>query len=83
MKVDGQFPLRILINLNLHLRYLVIFLPTFSFKDHNCVQHLPYFVGGKKTGIRLGMKQGRIHGNPVADGWAGALMRTMLGIQKT
>ena len=28
------------------------------------------------------MKQGRIHGNPVADGWAGAEMRKSLGIQK-
>ena len=27
-------------------------------------------------------KQGRIHGNPVADGWAGAVMRKPLGIQK-
>ena len=28
------------------------------------------------------IKQGRIHGNPVADGWAGAVMRKSLGIQK-
>ena len=28
------------------------------------------------------VKQGRIHGNPVADGWAGAVMRKLLGIQK-
>ena len=27
-------------------------------------------------------KQGRIHGNPVADGWAGAVMQKLLGIQK-
>ena len=27
-------------------------------------------------------QQGRIHGNPVADGWAGAVMRKPLGIQK-
>ena len=27
-------------------------------------------------------KQGRIHGNPVADRWAGAVMRKSLGIQK-
>ena len=27
-------------------------------------------------------KQGWIHGNPVADGWAGAVMRKPLGIQK-
>ena len=27
-------------------------------------------------------KQGGIHGNPVADGWAGAVMQKMLGIQK-
>ena len=28
------------------------------------------------------LKQGRIHGNPVADGWAGAVMRKPLAIQK-
>ena len=27
-------------------------------------------------------KQGRIHGNPVADGWAGAVLRKSVGIQK-
>ena len=27
-------------------------------------------------------KQGRIHGSPVMDGWAGAVMRKPLGIQK-
>ena len=27
-------------------------------------------------------QQGRIHGNPVADGWAGAVMQKPLGIQK-
>ena len=27
-------------------------------------------------------KQGRIHGNPVVDGWAGAVMLKQLGIQK-
>ena len=27
-------------------------------------------------------KQGQIHGSPVADGWAGAVMRKPLGIQK-
>ena len=27
-------------------------------------------------------KQGRIHGNPVADGWAGAVPQKTLGIQK-
>ena len=27
-------------------------------------------------------KQGRIHGNTVADGWAGAVMQKLLGIQK-
>ena len=26
------------------------------------------------------IKQGRIHGNPVADGWAGAVMRKLLAI---
>ena len=27
-------------------------------------------------------KQGRIHGNPAADDWAGAVMRKPFGIQK-
>ena len=27
-------------------------------------------------------QQGQIHGNPVADSWAGALMQNPLGIQK-
>ena len=27
-------------------------------------------------------KQGRKHGSPVTDGWAGAVMRKLLGIQK-
>ena len=27
-------------------------------------------------------EQGRIHGNPVADGWAGAEMQKLLAIQK-
>ena len=27
-------------------------------------------------------EQGRIHGNPVADGWAGAVMRKSFGIQE-
>ena len=25
----------------------------------------------------IGEKQGRIHGNPVAEGWAGSVMRTL------
>ena len=28
-------------------------------------------------------KQGQIHGNPVADGWAGAVMQKALEIQKS
>ena len=28
------------------------------------------------------IKQGRIHGNPVADGWAGAVMQKLLGTKK-
>ena len=32
--------------------------------------------------ISNGEKQGRIHGNPVADGWTGAVMQKTLGIQK-
>ena len=30
----------------------------------------------------LWRKKGRIHGNPAADGWAGAIMRKPQGIQK-
>ena len=33
-------------------------------------------VSGRDT------KQGRIHGNPVADDWAGAVMRKPIAIQK-
>ena len=32
--------------------------------------------------VKKQKKQGRIDGNPVADGWAGAVMRKPLGIQK-
>ena len=32
--------------------------------------------------LSIDFKQGRIHGNPVADGWAGAVMRKPLLIQK-
>ena len=31
---------------------------------------------------RTSLKQSRIHGNTVADGWAGAVMQKLLGIQK-
>ena len=37
---------------------------------------------GKEKRNRKRKKQGRIHGNPVADGWAGAVMRKPLVIQK-
>ena len=33
-------------------------------------------------GTQLQMKQGRIHGKTVADGWAGAVMQKPPGIQK-
>ena len=36
----------------------------------------------KAFGSNKKSKQGRIHGNPVADGWAGAVVRKPLGIQK-
>ena len=32
--------------------------------------------------VRIVEKQGRIHGNPVADSWAGAVMRKPRTIQK-
>ena len=34
----------------------------------------------RKTMILIVDKQGRIHGNPVADGWVGAVMRKPLAI---
>ena len=37
---------------------------------------------GKKKQRKKERKKGRIHGNPVADGWAGAVMRKPLRIQK-
>ena len=36
----------------------------------------------KKNESKKNEKQGRIHGNPVADGWAGAVLRKSIGIQK-
>ena len=33
--------------------------------------------------MKFGYKQGRIHGNPVADAWAEAVMRKPLAIQKS
>ena len=41
-----------------------------------------YWFEKKKKTNKQKTKQGRIHGNPVADGWAGAVMRKPLGIQK-
>ena len=35
-----------------------------------------------RKGEREIEKQGRIHGNPVTDGWAGAVMQKSLGIKK-
>ena len=35
-----------------------------------------------RTMIDIDRKQGRMHGNPVADAWTGAVMRKPLGIQK-
>ena len=34
----------------------------------------------KRTGPLRELKQGWIHGNPVADNWAGAVMQKTLGI---
>ena len=36
----------------------------------------------KKRQTMFFKEQGRIRGNPVADGWAGAVMQKPLGIQK-
>ena len=41
------------------------------------IKNLPF-----KTNDNVLKKQGRIHGNPVAGGWAGAVMRNPIGIQK-
>ena len=41
------------------------------------IKNLPF-----KTNDNVLKKQGRIHGNPVAGGWAGAVMRKPHGIQK-
>ena len=47
--------------------------------DHFQMNVAADFPGKKVIGVR---KQGRIRGNPVADGWAGAVMQKTLGIQK-
>ena len=36
----------------------------------------------RKCRVGIEKEQGRIHGNPVADGWTGAVMQKPLGIQK-
>ena len=43
---------------------------------------MPDFVGLTGTVWLLFVKQGRTHRNPVADGWAGAVLQKPLGIQK-
>ena len=43
--------------------------------EAHCVPIITYAISNRD-------EQGRIHGNPVADGWAGAVMRKPLGIQK-
>ena len=47
-------------------------------------KRLFFLKGGKekRNGKAKGKEQGRIHGNPVADGRAGVVMRKPLGIQK-
>ena len=49
-------------------------------------RNLKFSTGLKKPKVfdffPINHKQGRIHGNPVADGWAGAVMQKPLGIQK-
>ena len=47
--------------------------------DHFQMNVAADFPGKKVIRVR---KQGRIRGNPVADGWAGAVMQKPLGIQK-
>ena len=56
------------------------------------ILEFPPLVGGGKKSKCLEMgkeikrgkkrKKGRIHGNPVTDSWAGAVMQKMLAIQK-
>ena len=35
-----------------------------------------------KTELIKESKQGQIHGNPVADGWVGAVLQQLVGIRK-
>ena len=57
---------------------------------HNNSLHIRIYLGHKSiwAGVvrrktaELEIQQGRIHGNPVADGWAGAVIRKLLGFQK-
>ena len=44
------------------------------------VEDTPLFFDFAVSNNANQIKQGRIHGNPVADGWAGAVMRKLLGI---
>ena len=51
----------------------------------NAKQSCKYVSGAIYCAFRYTMvcfKQGQIHGNPVADGWVGAVMQKLLGIQK-
>ena len=48
--------------------------------NHKSFEVIP-IIHFKRNFISL-KKQGRIHGNTVADGWAGAVVRKPLGIQK-
>ena len=52
--------------------------------SHMCESkgHRPLRAAAQKRKKKTTMKQGRIHGNPVADGWARAVMQKPLGIQK-
>ena len=45
--------------------------------SHSCVAPV-----APEPGTDHVIEQGRIHGIPVADGWAGAVMRKLIGIQK-
>ena len=49
-----------------------------------CLHHfrLKYGSPSLRKILLIFTKQGRIHGNPVADGWAGAVMRKPLELQK-
>ena len=54
----------------------------FKIFEKSVTTTLRYHADSLRVSTISSLKQGRIHGNPVADGWAGAVMQKTLGIQK-